>query len=99
MSLLMSTALVSMEGRVQIKSTAIPVPAAQASLAPTANTRSMSVTPSPASTEASVKMPWSPSVAPALRATLATAARYTHSQTLLKGLVKALSLHSFMFID
>lgn len=75
MFLLMSTALASMEGRAQIKSTAIPVPAAQASLAPTANTRSMSVTPSPASTEASVKMPWSPSVAPAPRATLAIAAR------------------------
>lgn len=55
---------------------AIPVPAAQASLAPTANMKSMSVTPSPASMEASVKMPWSRSVAPAPRATLATAARH-----------------------
>lgn len=68
-------ALASMEERVQIKSMVIPVTAAQASLAPTASMRSMSVTPSPASMEASVKMPWSPSVAPALRATLATAAR------------------------
>lgn len=75
-SLIALKALASMEGRAQIRSTAILVPAAQASLAPTANTRSMSVTPSPASTEASVKMPWSPSVAPAQRVTLATAARH-----------------------
>lgn len=74
-SILFSTALASMEGRVQIKSMVIRVTAAQASLAPTASMRSMSVTPSPASMEASVKMPWSPSVAPAPRATLATAAR------------------------
>lgn len=77
----MSAALASTEERAQIKSMAILVPAAQASLAPIANTRSMSVTPSPASTEASVKMPWSPSVAPALRVTLVTAARYTHTLT------------------
>lgn len=65
-----------MEEHAQIKSMAIPVPAAQASLAPTANTRSMSVTPSPALTAASVKMPLSPSVAPAPRVILATAARH-----------------------
>lgn len=75
-SLIALKALASTEGHAQIKSTAILVTAAQASLAPTANTRSMSVTPSPASTEASVKMPWSPSVAPARRVTLATAARH-----------------------
>lgn len=73
----LSTALALMEEHAQIKSMAIPVRAAQASLAPIASMRSMSVTPSPASMEASVKMPWSPSVAPAQRATLATAARYT----------------------
>lgn len=65
-----------MEGRAQIKSMAIPAPVVQASLAPTVNMRSMNVTPSPASTEASVKMPWSPSVAPAPRATLALAVRH-----------------------
>lgn len=43
---LMSAALASMEGHAQIKSTAIPVPAAQVSLAPIVSTRSMSVTPS-----------------------------------------------------
>lgn len=75
----MLTALASMEGRAQIKSMATPVPAAQASLAPTASMRSTSVTPSPALTEASVRMPSSPSVAPAPKATLATAARYTHA--------------------
>lgn len=88
MLFLVFTALASMEGRARIKSTAILVTAAQASLAPTANTKSTSVTPSPALTEASVKMPWSPSVAPAPRATLATAARYTHTQTLSKTLLR-----------
>lgn len=77
----MLTALASMEGRAQIKSMATPVPAAQASLAPTASMRSTSVTPSPALTEASVRMPSSPSVAPAPKATLATAARYTHTHS------------------
>lgn len=74
-SLIAQKALASMEGRAQIKSMAIPVPAVQASLAPTASTRSMSVTPSPASMAASAKMPWRPSVALVLKATLATAAR------------------------
>lgn len=41
-----STVRASMEEHAQIKSTAIPVPAAQASLAPTASTRSTNVTPS-----------------------------------------------------
>lgn len=71
----MSTALASMEGHAQIKSMVIPAPAAQASLDPTANMRSTSVTPSPALMEASVKMLWSPSDAPAQGATLAPAAR------------------------
>lgn len=53
----MSAALASTEGHAQIKSMAIPVTAAQASLAPTANMRSMSVTPNRASMEASVRMP------------------------------------------
>lgn len=87
----MSTALVSMEGRAQIKSLGTPVPVAQASLVPTASMRSTSVTLSPASMGESVKMPLSPSVAPAQKATLATAARYTHLQTS--------SLHTSMFLD
>lgn len=74
-SLIAQKALVLMEGLAQIKSTAIRVLAAQASLAPTASMRSTSVTPSPVLMAASVKMPWSPSVAPAQRATRATAAR------------------------
>lgn len=78
---LLLTALASMEGRAPIKSTATPVPAAQASLAPTASMRSTSATPSPASTEASVRMPLDPSGAPATKATQATAARYTHTHT------------------
>lgn len=75
-SLIALKALASMEGSAQIKSTGIRVLAAQASQAPTANMRSTSVTPSHASMEASVKMPLSPSVAPAPRAMLATAARH-----------------------
>lgn len=69
-------ALALMEGHAQIKSMATPVLAGQASLAPTVNMKSMSVTPSPASTEASVKMPLSLSVAPAPRVMQATAARH-----------------------
>lgn len=70
-----------MEGHAQIKSTAIPALAVQGSLVRTVNTRSMSVTPSRALMEASAKMPWSPSVAPAPRATLAIAARYSHTHS------------------
>ena len=73
---LMSTARASMEGHAQIKSMVIPVRAAQASLAPTATMRSMSVTPSPVSMEAYVKMVWSPSAALAPKDILAVAARY-----------------------
>lgn len=69
------TVLASMEGHAQIKSMAIPAPAALASLAPIANMRSMSVTPNPVSMEESVKMLWSPSVAPVPRVTPATVAR------------------------
>lgn len=95
----MSTALALMEGHAQIKSMATPAPAVQASLAPTANMRLTSVTPSPASMEVSVKMPWSPSVAPAPRATLELAARYKHTHTLapLEVILKALSLHNLYF--
>lgn len=64
-----------MEGRAQIKSTAIPVLVALASLAPTASMRSMSVTPSPVSMEESVKMLWSPSAAPVPEVIQATVAR------------------------
>lgn len=56
-SLTVLKALASMEGRAQIKSTAIPALAVQASRVPTVNTRSMSVTPSRALMEASAKMP------------------------------------------
>lgn len=45
-----------MEGHAQIKSMAIPVPAAQASQGPTANTKSMNATPSLVLMEAFVKM-------------------------------------------
>lgn len=67
---------VSMEGHAQTKSMAIPVPAAQASLALIASMRSMSVTPSPVSMGVSVRMAWSPSVALAPRALLETAVRH-----------------------
>lgn len=66
----------SMEGHAQIKSMAIPVPAGQASLALTANTKLMSVTPSPVSMEVSAKMHWSPSAALAQEVIWATAARH-----------------------
>lgn len=69
-------ALASMEGRAQIKSMAIPVPAGQASLALTASMRLMSVTPSPVSTAVSAKMHWSPSAALAPEVIPATAARH-----------------------
>lgn len=65
-----------MEGHAQIKSMVIPVRAARASLAPTASMRLMSVTPSPVSMEAYVKMLWSPSAALAPRDISAAAARY-----------------------
>lgn len=78
----MLTALASMEGHAQIKSMATPVPAALASPAPTVSMKSMSVTPSPASTGAPVIMPSSPSVAPVQKATQAAAARYIHLRTL-----------------
>lgn len=90
----MSTALASMEGHARIKSTAIPVLVALASLAPTASMRSMSVTLSPVSMEESVKMPWSPSAAPVPRVTLATVARYIHTH-IYKVLLRP-SLHLYV---
>lgn len=65
-----------MEGHARIKSMAILVPVAQASPVPTANMKSMSVTPSPVSTGVSVRMPWSPSAALAPKDILAIGARY-----------------------
>lgn len=65
-----------MEDHARIKSMAILVPVARASRAPTANMKSMSVTPSPVSTGVSVRMPWSPSAALAPKDILAIGARY-----------------------
>lgn len=65
-----------MEGRARIKSTAILVHVAQASLGPTANMKSTSVTPSLVSTGASVRIPWGPSAALALKVIPAIDARY-----------------------
>lgn len=73
---LVSAALASTEEHAQIKSMAIPVPAAQASLGRTANTKSMNATPSLVLMEAFVKMAWSPSAALVPKVILATAARY-----------------------
>lgn len=75
-SLIALKARASTEGHALIRSMAIPAHAARASLAPTANMKSMSVIPSLASMGAYVKMPWSPSAAPVPRATLATDARH-----------------------
>lgn len=80
----MSTALASMGGHAQIKSMDIPVHVALASPGPTASMKSMSVTPSPASMEAFVRMPWSHSVALAPRAILATVVRYKYLNAPLK---------------
>lgn len=74
-SLIVLKVLASMGGHAQIKSMDIPVLVALASLGPTASMKSMSVTPSPASMEAFVRMPWSHSVALAPRAILATVVR------------------------
>lgn len=72
------TVLASMVEHAQIKSMATPVPAAQALLAPTVNMRSTSVTPSPASMEASVKMLLSLSGVRVPKATQEIVARYKH---------------------
>lgn len=72
---LRSPAPASTEGRARTRSTATAAAAAPASPAPTASTRSTSATRSPASTAACARTPWSPSAAPAPKASLGAAAR------------------------
>lgn len=92
-----STAPASTVEHAVIKSMATCAPAAQASLARTVSTRSMSVIHSRASMVESAKMPWNPSGAPALKATQAIAARYTQtcqpSITFLKKIIATSEEH------